>query len=76
MQFAVSVIIIISVFIVYRQIQFTKNRDFGFKKDNILYVPATPALQKGYASLKQEILNTHEVSSVSLGRFSPISMYL
>ncbi len=75
MQFAVSVIIIISVFVVYRQIKFTKNRDFGFKKDNILYVPASSTLQKGYNSLKQDILNTNEVSSITIGRFSPISMY-
>ena len=75
MQFAVSVIIIISVIVVYRQIQFTKNRDFGFNQNNILYVPATSTLQKGYISLKQEILNTNEVSSISLGGFSPINMY-
>lgn len=75
MQFAVSAIIIISVIVVYRQIQFTKNRDFGFTRDNVLYVPATSTLQKDYSSLKQEILNTNVVSSISFGRFSPISMY-
>lgn len=75
MQFAVSTIIIISVIVVYRQIQFTKNRDFGFTRDSILYVPATSTLQKDYSCLKQEILNTNVVSSISLGRFSPISMY-
>jgi len=75
MQFAVSVIIMISVIVVYQQIQFTKNRDFGFSKNNILYVPATSTLQKGYTSLKREILNTNQVSAVSLGRFSPMSMY-
>lgn len=74
MQFAVSVIIIISVIVVYRQIQFTKNRDLGFNKNNILYIPETPTLQKSYTSLKQDILNTNEVNSVSVATFSPISM--
>jgi putative ABC transport system permease protein len=75
MQFAVSVIIIISVIVVYRQIQYTKNRDLGFNKNNILYLPVTPDLLKGYPSLKQDILNTNDVSSVSLGSYSPIGMY-
>jgi predicted permease len=74
-QFAISVIIIIAVVVVYHQIQFTKNRDLGFNKDKIMYVPATPNLTKSYASLKQDILNTNEISSASLGAFSPMSMY-
>jgi putative ABC transport system permease protein len=75
MQFTVSVITIIAVITVYRQIQFTKNRDLGFNKDNILYVPVTPTLMKSYASLKQDILDTRNVSFVSLGAFSPMGMY-
>jgi putative ABC transport system permease protein len=69
-QFAISVIIIIAVVVIYHQVQFTKNRDLGFNKNNILYVPVTPTLMKSYPSLKQDILNTNDVSSVS-----PMSMY-
>jgi putative ABC transport system permease protein len=75
LQFAISVTIIIAVAVVYHQIQFTKNRDLGFNKNNAMYVPATPALTKSYASLKQDILNTNKISSVSLGGFSPMAMY-
>lgn len=75
MQFTVSVIIIIAVILVYRQIQFTKNRELGFKKDNVLYVPVTPNLVKSYPSLKQNVLATNDASAVSLGAFSPMSMY-
>ncbi len=74
-QFAISVIIIISVIVIYRQIQFTKNRDLGFNKDNVLYVPLTQTLKNNYPSLKQSILNTAGVSSVAVGSFSPMSMY-
>ena len=74
MQFAISVIIIIAVIVVYRQIQFTKNRDLGFNKNNVLYAPITPNMMKNYASLKQDILNTNEASSVSLASFSPMNM--
>jgi putative ABC transport system permease protein len=74
-QFTISVVIIIAVIVIYQQIQFTKNRDLGFSKDNVLYTALTPTLMKSYASLKQDILNTNTVSSVSLGSFSPMNMY-
>lgn len=74
-QFTISVVIIIAVMIVYLQIQYTKNRDLGFNKNNVLYVNVTPNLMKGYAPLKQNILSTDDVSSVSLGQFSPMNMY-
>ena len=73
-QFTISVIIIIAVVVVYHQVQFTKSRDLGFNKNNVMYVPATPNLTKSYTSLKQDILNTNEISSVSLGAFSPMGM--
>ena len=37
-QFAISVILMISTLIVYQQLQFIKNRNIGFDKDNLLYV--------------------------------------
>jgi predicted permease len=75
LQFAISVIIIIAVVVIYHQIQFTKNRDLGFNKDKVMYIPATPTLTKSFASLKQDILNTNDISAVSLGAFSPLAMY-
>ena len=74
LQFAISVIIIIAVVVIYHQIQFTKNRDLGFNKDKVMYIPATPTLTQSFASLKQDILNTNDISSVSLGAFSPLAM--
>lgn len=38
LQFAISVILMICTVVVYRQLQFIKNRDIGFNKENLLYV--------------------------------------
>ncbi len=38
LQFSISVILMISTLVVYRQLQFIKNRDIGFNKENLLYV--------------------------------------
>ncbi|PZP47624.1 MAG: acetylornithine deacetylase, partial [Pseudopedobacter saltans] len=37
-QFAISIIIIFSMIVIYQQIQFSKNRDLGFNRNNILSV--------------------------------------
>ena len=38
LQFAVSVILIISTLVIYTQLQYIQNRDIGFNKDNLLYI--------------------------------------
>lgn len=74
-QFAVSIIIITAVVIIYNQIQFTRSRDLGFDKNNVLYLPLTPTLEKNYPSLRQSILSVNGVSAASLGAASPMQMY-
>jgi predicted permease len=74
-QFVVSSIIILAVILVYQQIQHAKKRDLGFTKNNVLYINITPALLKGFPSLKQNLLSTGNVSVVSLGSHSPLSMW-
>ena len=37
-QFTLSIILIVSVFIVYKQIEFAQSKNLGYDKDNILYV--------------------------------------
>jgi predicted permease len=36
-QFALSVILIVSVFVVYKQIQYVQNTNLGYDKDNVIY---------------------------------------
>ncbi|MEO8112144.1 MAG: ABC transporter permease [Ginsengibacter sp.] len=74
-QFTISVFIIIAVIVIYQQMQYTRNRDLGFNKDNILYVSATPSSLQSFSSLKQSLLNTGAVADVALGSSSPLSMY-
>lgn len=37
LQFTLSIILIVSVFVVYKQIEFAQNKNLGYDKDNILY---------------------------------------
>lgn len=68
LQFAVSIILIISTIIIYRQIQFAKNRDLGYDKNNLVIVPLQGDMKKHYKVIKDELLRTNEIENVSLGQ--------
>jgi putative ABC transport system permease protein len=54
-QFAISIILIMSSFVIYRQIKFMLNKDLGFDKEQLLVVRRTDALKKQLEIFKQEL---------------------
>jgi len=64
-QFVISILLISATIIVYRQLQYVKNRDMGYNPDNLIMMPQTGDLGKNYAALKQDLLNTGMVASVT-----------
>ena len=72
LQFAISILLISATFIVYQQIQHIKNRDTGYDPNNLIMVPGTTDIQKNYTVIKQELLESNLVSSVTKAS-SPIT---
>ena len=65
-QFTVSIILIIGTIIVYRQIQFAKNRPVGYTAESLLQVPnKLPEFQNNYNVFANEVKNTGVVSNVA-----------
>lgn len=64
-QFVISILLISATIIVYRQLQYVKNRDMGYNPDNLIMIPQSGELGKNYAGLKQDLLNTGMVASVT-----------
>ena len=71
-QFVISILLISATIIVYQQIQHTKNRDIGYDPDNLLMIDATADTQKNFTVIKQELLNTGMIGSVTR-TLSPIT---
>ena len=70
-QFTVSVTLIISTLLVYRQIQFAKNRPVGYTKESLLMVEKKTAdFKDKYELLRNELKNTGVVSEVAQSRSS------
>jgi len=64
-QFFISVILIIGTLTIYQQIKFMKNKDLGFNKDHQVYFTLTPDMVNKKEALKNEILKTPGVKSIT-----------
>ncbi|MXV15658.1 ABC transporter permease [Hufsiella ginkgonis] len=62
-QFSVSVTMIIGTIIVFKQIEFAKDRPVGYNRDNLVSISYNAI--KGYSAFREELLRTGAVSGVS-----------
>jgi putative ABC transport system permease protein len=66
LQFTMSIVLIIGTMIVYQQIQHVKNRDLGFNKDNLVQVPLRGNMNRDFARIRQDLINTGAVENAAL----------
>ncbi|SHM57944.1 ABC transporter permease [Mucilaginibacter sp. OK098] len=65
-QFTVSVTLIIGTIIVYRQIQFAKNRPVGYTRDGIVMLPmVTGEIHNQFAAVKDELFKSGIITSIA-----------
>ncbi len=55
-QFAASIVLIISTAVVFRQLEYLSQKNLGFEKDQIVYIPLKGEAKQKYSALKQELL--------------------
>ena len=65
LQFSCSVALIISTIIIYRQIQYARNRPIGYDASRLMMTDASNDLSRNYAALKNEMLESGMVSTVT-----------
>jgi putative ABC transport system permease protein len=66
LQFTVSVILIIGTIIVYRQIQYAKNRPVGYSRNGLLAIPMmTPAIHDHFNAFKDELMRSGTIESIT-----------
>ncbi len=54
-QFVVSLVLLVGTAVVYQQLQYIKNRNLGFQKENLLYLSMTGELWSKYQALRTEL---------------------
>ncbi len=64
-QFVISILLISATIIVFKQIQYIKNRNMGYNPNNLITIPSSSLVDKNYVAIKDEILKTGMIESVT-----------
>jgi len=72
LQFTCSIALIISTLLIYQQIQYAKDRPSGYDNHRLVLADGSEDLRRNYTALKNELLQTHLVESVTLSS-SPVT---
>jgi len=64
-QFTCSIALIISTLIIYKQLQYAKDRPKGYNVDRLVFTDASSDLQKNFQLLKHDLLESRQVVSVT-----------
>jgi putative ABC transport system permease protein len=71
-QFSLSIILIIATIFIYKQINFMRNTDLGFDKENVVYMPLKGNIGKQYETFKNELLQESSILSISAKNSHPL----
>jgi putative ABC transport system permease protein len=74
-QFSLSVLLIVSTTIVYRQTQYLNNTDVGFNKEQVVYFQVRGDLEKNFEAFKSELKRSPDIVSITSGYGLPGDMY-
>ena len=64
-QFTLSVILIVSVLVIYKQIQYVQTRNLGYNKDNVVYFPTEGKLKENLETFLSELKDVPGVVNAS-----------
>lgn len=72
-QFSASVVLIICTVIIYQQIQYGKEKDLGFKKDNLITTWLQGNMKSHFSSIKNDLLNTGVVENAAISAMNVLN---
>jgi len=64
-QFSISVALIIGTLLVYAQLNYIRNADLGFRKDQIILIPSVNQIVLNYDAFKENLLAYPEIKNVT-----------
>ncbi len=70
-QFSLSILLIIGTVVVYKQLNYMKDRRLGWDKEHLLYVVLRGDIKKSYEALKKELRNDPRILGVSASTHLP-----
>ncbi len=72
-QFAISIILIIGTIVIYRQLNYIRNKSLGFEKEQVLVIDNAFELKKNIDAFKNNLLIQPGVKSATVSSFLPVT---
>ena len=73
-QFTISIALIISTLIIYRQLEHIRSRDIGYDRGNLLTMDVRGEMKGHFPQIRQDLLNTGVVSNAALNSYNTLSI--
>lgn len=73
-QFALSITLILGMIVIYRQINYINNKNLGFGKEDLLYMPLEGPMAKNFMAFKEELLKQPGIKNISSAQSSPLEV--
>ena len=73
-QFALSISLMVGMNVVTRQLHYVQNRDLGFSRDQLVYVPLRPNFRDNWEPLKQAMLENPHILHASMTSYMPTNI--
>ncbi|MES1217349.1 MAG: ABC transporter permease, partial [Bacteroidota bacterium] len=70
-QFSISIILIISTVVIYNQLNYIRNKDIGFNREQVLIIQGTNALNRQAKVFKEDVLKINGVQGATMTGFLP-----
>lgn len=70
-QFAISVMLIVAVLVVINQLDFMHSKDLGFKKEDLVVLPASQSITQNYLIVKDRLENHPGIQEISISSRVP-----
>ena len=65
MQFVITIVLIISVFIIVKQVNYLKTKNLGYNKENVILLSANNYIEDHYDAIKADLLNNPSILDVT-----------
>ncbi len=75
-QFITSIVLMIGSYAVYKQVKYLQNKDLGYTKENIIYVPINNNIRKHFDVFKNELSDHSNIVSLTSSSSFPSKGYV
>jgi|WetSurMetagenome_2_1015567.scaffolds.fasta_scaffold05966_4 putative ABC transport system permease protein len=65
LQFVITIVLIISLFTIIKQVNYLKTKNLGYNKENVILLPADSYIKDHYDAVKADLLNNPSITDVT-----------